>query len=126
MQQVQSINWSNMSDVYNASLANEKIPAGESRIVKLTLTKSMTENNTGLINNTAEIAESYNELGIKDSKSTSGNKVQGEKDYGSADAILSLKTGEETYIAIAAVIVAVLGLIVFVIIIQKQNKGDIK
>ena len=114
------------TDVYNASLANEKIPAGESRIVKLTLTKSMTENNTGLINNTAEIAESYNELGIKDSKSTSGNKVQGEKDYGSADAILSLKTGEETYIAIAAVIVAVLGLIVFVIIIQKQNKGDIK
>ena len=54
----------------------------------MTLTKAMTENNTGLINNTAEIAESYNELGIADSKSTPGNRVNGESDYGSADAIL--------------------------------------
>ena len=114
------------SDLYNASLANERIPAGESRTVKLTLTKAMTEDNTGLINNTAEIAESYNELGIKDSKSTAGNKTQGESDYGSADTILSLKTGEETYIAITAVAIAILGIIVFVIVIRKQNKGDIK
>ena len=114
------------SDLYNASLANERIPAGESRTVKLTLTKAMTEDNTGLINNTAEIAESYNELGIKDSKSTAGNKTQGESDYGSADTILSLKTGAETYIAITAVAIAILGIVVFVIVIRKQNKGDIK
>ena len=114
------------TDLYNTSLANEKIPAGNSRTVKLTLTKAMTENNTGLINNTAEIAESYNELGIKDSKSTAGNKAQGENDYGSADAILSLKTGEDMYIAIIAVIVAMLGLIAFAVIIKRQNKGDIK
>ena len=83
---------------------NTKISSYEPNLtVKLTLTKAMTENNTGLINNTAEIGESYNDLGIKDSKSTSGNKAKGESDYGSADAILSLKTGEETYIAIAAV-----------------------
>ena len=86
----------------------------------------MTEDNTGLINNTAEIAESYNELGIKDSKSTAGNKTQGESDYASADTILSLKTGEETYIAITAVAIAILGIVVFVIVIRKQNKGDIK
>ena len=114
------------TDLFNASLANEKIPAGQSKTVKLVLTKAMTENNTGLINNTAEIGESYNDLGIKDSKSTSGNKAKGESDYGSADAILSLKTGEETYIAIAAVTIAILGLIVFVVMIKKQNKGDIK
>lgn len=114
------------SDLYNASLANERIPAGESRTVKLILTKAMTEDNTGLINNTAEIAESYNELGIKDSKSTAGNKTQGESDYGSADTILSLKTGAETYIAITAIAIAILGIVVFVIVIRKQNKGDIK
>lgn len=114
------------SDLYSASLANERIPAGESRTVKLTLTKAMTEDNTGLINNTAEIAESYNELGIKDSKSTAGNKTQGESDYGSADTILSLKTGAETYIAITAIAIAILGIVVFVIVIRKQNKGDIK
>ena len=114
------------SDLYNTSLANDKIKAGESRSVKLTLTKAMSEDNTGLINNTAEIAESYNELGIKDSKSTSSNKAQGESDYGSADTILSLKTGGDVYIAITAVIIAILGSIVFVIIIRKHKVEDIK
>ena len=113
------------NDLYNTSLANEKIPAGESRIVKLTLTKAMTENNVGLINNTAEIAESYNELGIKDSKSTAGNKVQGESDFGSADTILSLKTGGDIYIAIISVVIAILASIVFIIIIRKHKIEDI-
>lgn len=113
-------------NLYNISLANEKIVAGESREVTLTLTKSMTEDNTGLINNTAEIAESYNELGLADSKSTSGNKVQGEEDYSSADAILSLKTGGEVYIAITIIVVAVLGITAFIVIRKKQNNGDEK
>lgn len=114
------------SDLYNSSLANEKIPAGESRSVKLTLTKAMTENNTGLINNTAEIAESYNELGIADSKSKSANRAQGESDYGSADTILSLKTGGDVYVTVIAVIIAILGSITFVIIIRKQKIEGIK
>lgn len=113
-------------DLYNISLANEKIAVGESREVTLTLTKSMTENNTGLINNTAEIAESYNELGIADNKSTSGNKVQGESDYGSADAILSLKTGGEVYIAITAMILVALGTIAFIVIRKRKTNGDKK
>ncbi|MGN1297254.1 MAG: SdrD B-like domain-containing protein [Clostridia bacterium] len=113
-------------NLYNISLANEKITAGQSREVTLTLTKSMTEDNTGLINNTAEIAESYNELGLADSKSTSGNKVQGEEDYSSADAILSLKTGGEIYIAIAIIVVAALGITAFIMIRKRQNNGDKK
>ena len=110
------------TDLYNTSLANEKIHAGESKTVKLTLTKAMTENNTGLINNTAEIADSYNELGIKDSKSTAGNKTQGEVDYGSADTILSIKTGTEVYVALFATIAVVAGVAVLIIIRLKQNK----
>lgn len=108
--------------LYNISLANNKIPAGESREVTLTLTKSMTEDNTGLINNTAEIAESYNELGIADNKSTAGNKVQGESDYGSADTILSLKTGGEVYITVAIIAVVTLGIIAYIVI--RKRKGD--
>ena len=114
------------SNLYNISLANEKIAMGESKEVTLTLTKEMTENNTGLINNTAEIVESYNELGIADSGSTPGNKVKGENDYGSADAILSLKTGGEVYIAITALAIAVLGLTAFIVIRKKSIKGDKK
>lgn len=114
------------NDLYNSSLANEKIVAGESKSVKLVLTKAMTENNTGLTNNTAEIAESYNELGIADSKSTAGNKVPGEEDYGSADTILSLKTGAEVYVSVIAILLVITGITVFIIIRKKQHIEDIK
>ena len=76
-------------NLYNSSLANEKIPAGESRELKLVLTKQMTEDNTGLVNNTAEIAEQYNESGFEDTNSTPKNKKQGENDMSSADIIIS-------------------------------------
>lgn len=112
------------SDLYNSSLANEKIPAGESRDIRLTLTKAMTENNTGLINNTAEIAESYNELGIADSKSTPGNRTKGENDYGSADTILAIRTGGGVYMTIAIIVVIVLGAIAFLIIRKNTLKGN--
>ena len=112
--------------LYNISLANEKISAGTTKEVTLTLTKAMTEDNTGLINNTAEIAESYNELGIADSKSTPGNKAKGENDFGSADAILSLKTGGEVYLAIILTIITVLGVGALVVIRINSIKGDKK
>ncbi len=114
-------------NVYNTSLANEKISAGQSKSIKITLTKSMTENNTGLINNTAEIAESYNDLGIKDTKSISGNKAKDEADYGSADVILGLKTGGEVYVTIFVVVMAILGVTGYIIIKNKsKNKSEYK
>ena len=67
---------------------------GESKEIKLIVTKQMTESNTGLIPNTAEIVESYNELGLQDVDSTAGNKVKDEDDMGTAEVILSIKTGE--------------------------------
>ena len=82
------------NDVYCTSLANEKIEPGESKDIKLTVIKQMKENNTGLVNNTAEITESYNELGLTDKNSTEGNKVKGENDMGSADLIVSIRTGQ--------------------------------
>lgn len=84
----------------------------------------MTENNTGLINNTAEIAESYNELGIADSKSTPGNKTKGENDYGSADTILSIRTGGEVYIIIVAIAVVALTITAVIILRKRLLKGD--
>lgn len=109
--------------LYNASLANEKIAVGESKEVTLTLTKVMTESNTGRTNNTAEIAESYNELGLSDSNSTPGNKLQGENDMGSADVILSIRTGGMIWITTVIITIAVLGVIVFVVI-KKKTKNQ--
>lgn len=82
------------NDVYSTSLSNTPIEPGQSRVITLTVIKDITENNTGLINNTAEIVESYNELGLKDINSTEGNKVKGENDMGSADLIISIRTGQ--------------------------------
>ncbi|MCI8443677.1 MAG: hypothetical protein HFJ37_00600 [Clostridia bacterium] len=112
--------WYQTGDVlYNASLANEKIAVGEAKEVTVTLTKVMTESNTGRTNNTAEIAESYNELGLTDTNSTPGNRVQGENDMGSADVILSIRTGGMIWITTVISTIVVLGIIVFVMIKKK-------
>ena len=108
--------------IYSESLANEVIKAGETKELKLTLTKDMTEDNVGLVNNTAEIDEAYNELGLMDSNSTPGNRTSGENDMGSADVLLGIKTGGAVYIGGTIAIIAVLGVVAF-IIIRKKNKA---
>lgn len=105
--------------LYNTSLANTKLEAGESKTVTLTLTKSMTENNTGRVNNTAEIAESYNELGIADSNSVTGNKTQGENDMGVADVIIGIKTGG---MVILGSVIGITLIVLGIVVIFFQNK----
>lgn len=85
----------------------------------------MTENSTGLISNTAEIAESYNVYGLKDIDSTENNNATGEDDIGKADVILSIKTGQViTTIGIVFVTIAIIGIVSIVIIkiINKRNE----
>ena len=53
----------------------------------------MTNENTGVVNNRAEIAEDYNEYGISDVNSTPNNNISGENDLGSADVIIGISTG---------------------------------
>lgn len=84
----------NGTNLYNASLANTLIQPGETKEVTLLLTKQITASNMGIVNNTAEIAESYNDLGLQDIDSIAANKVQNEDDYSSADVIIGTKTGE--------------------------------
>lgn len=110
--------------LYNSSLANEKIKPGESKTVTLTVTKKMTESNTGLVNNTAEIAESYNEQGLPDIDSVAGNQAVGEDDWGSADVILSIKTGQiaitVTFIITTIVILSVGAYVIARIVLKKK------
>ena len=113
--------------LYNASLANTKIAAGESKTITLTLTKAMTENNTGLTLNTAEIAEDYNELGLKDSNSTPANKAEGENDMSSAEIMISISTGGIVSISIVMIILAISSVVAFVIIKRRnQNNQEIR
>ena len=114
------------NSLYNTSLANEKISAGQTKEITLTVTKAMTENNTGRVSNTAEIAEDYNELGLKDLNSTPANRADGENDISSADLLISIKTGKILYYSIIIFsIIAILS--VAVIVVKKQrNKNEKK
>lgn len=112
--------------LYTTSLANTKIEAGETKELTLILTKTMTETNTGLVNNTAEIEEDYNSLGIEDKDSRPGNKDTKEDDMGSANVIISVSTGAAiSYVALTISIIVLIGVAVF-IISKKILKENIK
>ncbi len=80
-------------NLYTQSLENVLINPGEEKTLNLVLTKTMTEENTGLITNTAEIYEVSNDFGIQDIDSTVANRGTNEDDYGLADALVTVKTG---------------------------------
>lgn len=104
------------ANLYNASLANTLISPGETKEVTLLLTRKITDSNMGIINNSAEIAESYNDLGLVDYDSTVSNKVQGEDDYSSADVIIGIKTGEVyMYILLSITAITLLGVGIYFI-----------
>ena len=115
-------------NLYSSSLANVKIGPGESKEIKLVLTKQMTEENTGLISNTAEIYEDYNIYGVSDKNSTAANKVQNENDMSTADVFVGVKTGE-VFIYISVIIVTVIlgGIVIFIaynkLIYRKRKVG---
>lgn len=94
-------------NIYTSSLADTKIEPGETKEITLTLTKKMTESNTGLTNNKAEIESSYNTLGVPNTASTNSNNKT--KNLGSADAIISVKTGTAvSYVSLTLTIVIVI------------------
>ena len=100
----------NDGNLYNTSLADVELQPGEQKELTLILTKKITEDSIGIINNSAEIFESYNEQGLQDMDSTPGNQVANEDDMSSADLVISLVTGKAAlYIFI---IVMVLGILI--------------
>lgn len=106
------------NDVFCTSLANEPIEPGQSKEVTLVVIKEMTENNTGLINNMAEIVDSYNELGLVDINSVEGNRNNEENDMNSADLIISIKTGQ-VLMTISLIIVSIIILGIAVILLKR-------
>lgn len=113
----------NGMNLYNTSLANTLIQPGETKEVTLLLTKKITDSNMGIIHNTAEIAESYNDLGLQDVDSQTANKVQNEDDMSSADVIVGTKTGEiYMYMVLTIAVITILGTGIF--LIKKKVLGN--
>ena len=97
-------------------LANEVINPGESKVVTLTLTKTMTPDNVGISTNIAEIGEQSNKLSIPDIDSTPNNNKQDEDDLSKAEVIVSVATGlMPTYIMLIIITICMFGVGVYFI-----------
>lgn len=111
-------------NLYIEALQDEMIRAGESKEITLTLSKIMTEENTGNVNNTAEIAETYNDYGLTDIDSIEGNQAQGEDDMSSADCVITPATGRTIwYIAFTVLMVGIFVTGVYLIKVKVYDKG---
>ena len=94
--------------LYNKSLENIPIAVGETKEVKLILTKNMTESSTGLISNIARITEAYNDLEFLDSETKTGSQVIGEDNKEQADVIIGVKTGKIISFILSIMIILIL------------------
>lgn len=114
------------NELYNNSLEETLIKPGETKELKLILTKQMTETNTGLTNNIAEIAEAENDMEIDDINSTPGNKNVKENDQGQANVIISVSTGAAVRFAFitlfTTIIIATAGYVISKKILEKNIK----
>lgn len=112
--------WYKNSDgnIYNVKLKNTEIKPGESKTISIILVKQMTEKNTGIVSNSAEIAELYNEYGIEDIDSKVANRAENEDDFGTADIVISVNTGGLLINTVVIIICISLSLI-FVYVFKK-------
>ena len=97
----------------NTSLAGIKLAKGESKELKLVLTKKLTENSLGNIKNSAEISMLKNISNIEDFN-IENNKSE-------ASLILSVKTGIDGKIIVAVIFVTILLIVVVYCIINKKT-----
>ena len=83
--------WYTGSDgiLYTNQLSDIELQPGETKTLKLVLSKTMTDDNLGAISNTSEIVEDYNIYGVSDLDSTPNNKSQSEDDFARTDSYLS-------------------------------------
>ncbi len=97
-------------NIYNSTLAEEIINPGETKELTLIVSVNIEEDTLGILDNRAEIYESYNEMGLQDIDSTPNNNDSEEDDMGKAEVILGLVTGAALmYTAIILVVATILG-----------------
>ena len=110
--------WYMSGDVaVNTSLENEIINPGESKELKLILTKKVGEEVIDTITNKAEITESYNDQGLLDETSNE------DQERSSANVIVGIKTGGPvTYITLTLAIFAIIGCGAYLINKKVLNK----
>ena len=96
-------------NIYSVKFIDKVLKPGEEVELKLVLLKQMTDQNTGTVENIAEIYEATNDEGLEDINSIPGNKLPKENDMSSTQVIIAVKTGRIViYLALALTILAIL------------------
>ena len=101
-------------------LAGTTLKTGESAEVEIILTWINSEDNLGVLINTAEINKDHNEYGVPDRDSTPGNNVPGEDDIDDAPVMVTIKTGNEIALYIAIALGATMILVSGIVMIKKK------
>ena len=101
-------------------LAGTTLKTGESAEVEIILTWINSEDNLGVLINTAEINKDHNEYGVPDRDSTPGNNVPGEDDIDDAPVMVTIKTGSEIALYIAIVLGTTMILVSGIVMIKKK------
>ena len=118
--------WVLIDDVaYNKSLINTLINPGETKELKIVLTKKMDGESVGLIHNIAEIVSDYNEKATKDIDSKPNNFDSSEDDLSSADIYLGITTGIKRLYKYSLVIISI-GIIIYIVLMTISEKGSNK
>ena len=105
---------SDNGNIYNSTLAEQVINPGETKELTLVVSINITDDMLGILDNNAEIYESYNEMGLEDVDSTVNNKDSSEDDMGKAEVVVGIVTGAIIkYTAITLVVITMLGLGIF-------------
>ena len=104
-----NFNWNVQQDgkAINKSLMNEELQAGESKVLSVSLTKTMTADDTGTYTNNANIKKISNQKDIEESN-IQNNSSQ-------AQVIISISTGLAVYISITVIVIALIVLTIFLI-----------
>ncbi len=96
-------------------MKNDEIQPGESRELKLVLAKKLTEDSTGIVYNSFEIAGATNDKGMTDIDSVPGNKLN-EDDLAMANTIIGVKTGMTARKATTVALYIVLAILVIILL----------
>ena len=116
---------SDNGNIYNSSLANQRINPGESKEVTLIVNVNINEETIGTISNNAEIYECYSEQGLKDIDSEVANKNDSEDDISVAEVIVSLVTGKiALYTTLILVTIIIIGFSIYEIKKRVLNKKN--
>ncbi len=104
--------------LYCEALENKELLPGETAIVKLILTKEMTDDKVTSPKNTVTLQETFNEYLIEDKKQDNNSSE--------ATIIISLTTGKtESYVWLVLLVIAIIGMGTFGVI-KITNKNSLK